>query len=108
MCRRLCELNAAWAFRGLAPLENGAGIHWSEVLQGASGSALRKEFTIIGDAGNTASRVEGLTRDHPQVILVTEELFGQLDPAERDLCTPPGRVRVKGRQEDVGLFGVAA
>ena len=64
MRQRLADLNEAWAGRGIDPLSAGIGLHIGEVVQGAIGSHNRKDFTVIGDAVNTASRVESLTKQY--------------------------------------------
>jgi adenylate cyclase len=49
----------------------GCAVHEGEVMAGEVGSAERCEFTVIGDAVNTAARVEGLNRELGTICLVT-------------------------------------
>ena len=86
--------------------ENGIGIHHGEVLQGSIGSSGRKEFTVIGDNVNLASRVEGLTKNYPFRIIVTKAVVENLTDALRERCEPIEKVRVKGKSEEVELFGI--
>jgi adenylate cyclase len=62
MLVRIARLNTELAAEGLAPLEIGIGIHSGEVLAGYVGSRKRRDFTVIGDPVNTASRLEGMTK----------------------------------------------
>jgi adenylate cyclase len=55
----LDQLNAARRERGLAPMEHGIGLHVGAVQYGNIGAAGRLDFTVIGTAVNTASRLEG-------------------------------------------------
>jgi class 3 adenylate cyclase len=106
MRRRLQALNQSFDGRGIPRLENGVGMDFGEVLQGNIGSARRKDFTVIGDTVNTAARLEGLTKDYPQRILVTREFVQQLPEALRGECRPLGVVQVKGKLEQLEIFGV--
>lgn len=106
MRRSLRQLNAAWTSRGIEPFEHGIGLHFGEVLQGTIGSAARKEFTVIGDAVNTASRLEGLTKEQGFPILVSAAFVQALPRERRAECVRLGPVRLKGKQQEVEVFGV--
>jgi adenylate cyclase len=108
MRRRLAGLNQQWAREGQAPFDNGIGLHLGEVVLGAIGSEERKDFTVIGDAVNTASRVESLTKQYGQPILVTGALFTRLPPDLQALGQSLGSAQVKGRKAALELFGMDA
>lgn len=107
MRRSLQALNAKWNAAGVAAFDNGIGIHYGVVLQGAIGSADRKDFTIIGDTVNTASRVEGLCKEFGRPILLTGAVYGLLSPEGRAKCSPLGESSVKGKLETVEVFSAA-
>jgi class 3 adenylate cyclase len=101
----LLELNGHWARAGVAPFDNGIGLHIGDVIQGPLGSERRKEFTVIGDAVNTASRLESMTKEKGACLLVTRALYERLPPVERAWLTPFGETLVKGKAEVLGLYG---
>jgi adenylate cyclase len=64
MLAALVALNLARAARGLEELRMGIGIHTGEVIAGNIGAVSRRlEFTVIGDAVNTAVRLESATKE---------------------------------------------
>jgi len=102
----LKELNERWKERGLALFDSGIGMHYGEVVQGSIGSKNRKEFTVIGDAVNTASRVEGLAKNYPCKIILTQSLYDILGEGCRSACVHLDRVKVKGKEEELEIYGV--
>jgi class 3 adenylate cyclase len=106
MRAKLAELNADLTASGLAPLENGIGLHYGEVLQGPIGSQERKEFTVIGDAVNVASRLESLTRDSGHRILLSEAVRERLPVALAARTVAVGPTKLKGKQAEVNVFAI--
>ena len=70
MRRALRQLNEKWRGEGRMGLGMGIGINQGEVIVGNVGSQERMDPTVIGDAVNLASRLEGLTRIYDVDILV--------------------------------------
>ncbi len=103
----LAQLNAEWTAAGRPTFDNGVGIHFGDVVQGPLGSPNRKEFTVIGDAVNTASRLEGLCKGHGRPIIVSEAVAERLPAAKRDRCEDLGAVQVKGKAEEIRIHGVS-
>lgn len=60
------------------PLKVGIGIHFGKVILGRMGHAGKRQVTIVGDTVNTASRVEGATKEFGAEILVTESVVAAL------------------------------
>lgn len=72
MRSRLAELNKRRVERGDKEIKIGMGLNSGEAVAGNIGSPSRMEYTVIGDAVNTASRVESLTKEYETDLLVSE------------------------------------
>jgi class 3 adenylate cyclase len=86
-----------------AELEVGIGVNSGRVIAGTVGGGGRVEFTVIGDAVNTASRVEAATRETGDPVLITDSTRALLttDSFELDPCAP---VELKGKRDQVTLW----
>jgi adenylate cyclase len=104
----LRRLDEPFAARGWPALHIGVGINSGTMTVGDMGSKVRKSYTVMGDAVNLGSRLEGITKQYGVGIIVsdaTRELVDDFVYRELD------RVRVKGKDEPVGIFeplGIAA
>ena len=105
MCRNLDALNQDLNSEGLAPLQQGIGLHFGEVIAGNLGSSHRLEYTVIGASVNLASRLESLTRHLPgHSILMSQELRELL--GEDAIVENLGEHTVKGWPKPVVVYSL--
>ena len=101
MSTRLVELNDSLRGELTEPLRIGIGIHAGPAIVGEMGYAGATSITAIGDAVNTASRLEGLTKDFGAELVVSAELL------ERAGLPPHGirreEIDIRGKQERLAV-----
>lgn len=105
MRTRLAALNARWAAEGKLTLAIGIGLNYGEVIVGGLGSEKSKmEITVMGDAVNTASRLEGLTKEYGLDLLIGEGVAQRTSEAFR--LRSVDLVRVKGKKKPTEVMTV--
>jgi len=101
MQKRIRGLDPEFQKRGWPVLAIGVGLNCGEMNVGDMGSRFRRAYTVMGDAVNLGSRLEGLTKEYGVGILVSESMVaGAPGFAYREI----DRVVVKGRTEGVAIF----
>jgi adenylate cyclase len=102
MLAALAEFNHDQATRGQPPIAIGIGLHYGPAVIGYIGSPERNDYSAIGDTVNTASRIEGLTKDAGFPVLLSAAVVAQID--EDETLVPLGFKAVKGRAA-IEVFG---
>jgi len=107
LCRRRLDLlNARWEKEGKPPLRTRFGINTGEVSVGNMGSRERMNYTVLGDAANLASRLEGINKYYGTGVIVGEQTHDVV--AARFVSRPIDIVAVKGKARGVRIFELLA
>lgn len=101
MANAMRDINLEHRAKGLPEIGIGIGLNTGEMCVGDMGSNIRRSYTVIGDAVNLGSRLEGLSKTYGLDIVVSEstrKLAPEFAWQELD------RVRVKGKEQAVAIF----
>lgn len=104
MVEETARLRQEWSLQGKPEIRIGVGVNTGEAVVGNIGSSRVFGYTVIGDAVNLASRLEGKNKDYATEIIVSEttrERMGDDIPAFY-----LDEVRVKGKQQAVKIYQI--
>ena len=102
---RIAAINAERTARGEPVARYGVGMHTGDVVLGSIGLPERSDYTAIGDAVNTASRMESLTKEFGVDSVLSAETAQHLD-GERASLRALGEAQVRGRAAKVSVFTI--
>jgi len=103
MIDRLKKLQAKWAAEGKYVIDIGIGINTGDMVVGNMGAAGKKmDYTVIGDNVNLGARLEGLTRQYNNHIIISEYTYEKVKDVV--VANELGAVTVKGKQFPVVVY----
>ncbi len=104
--RHVASFNAERVHTQEPPLRIGVGLHFGNLMLGTIGEDERLEGTVISDAVNTASRLEGLTKTLGASILVSGPTMQRLRDRGRFAARFLGEVMLRGRSSRIDVFEI--
>jgi adenylate cyclase len=107
MQRRLEDLRRSWDQSGLPMLHCRIGINTGPMIVGNMGSSRILDYTVIGDAVNLASRLEGANKRYGTFLMISEFTRRSLSPGAFRMRVLDV-IKVKGKSEPVKVFEVYA
>ncbi|MFN4150291.1 MAG: response regulator, partial [Candidatus Sericytochromatia bacterium] len=106
MRKVLVEYNAERIANGLLPINTGTGIHFGNLMLGTIGEKKRMDGTVISDAVNLASRLEGLTSRYGSSIIISENVLKSIENPENYHFRFLENTTVKGKNVPVSVYEV--
>lgn len=92
--------------RDYDPIRVGVGIHQGSLMLGTIGESGRMDATVISDAVNLCSRIEGLTKLYGSNILISDYTYQNIAQKDRFHYRHLGRVCVKGKKRSIGIYEI--
>ncbi|MDZ4725892.1 MAG: 7TM diverse intracellular signaling domain-containing protein [Leptospira sp.] len=102
----LSEFNKKRIEAGETEIKIGIGIHYGKVLIGTIGQESRMDGTLIGDTVNTASRLEGKTKEVNSPILLSEVAYEKLSQENKLTLSPLGEMEIRGKEFSMKVYGL--
>jgi class 3 adenylate cyclase len=104
MMENLSKLNEKYHEKFKREIQMGIGINYGEVVVGNVGSADRIRYSLSGDTVNTGKRIESITKDHPNSILISESIYERSKEVIDAKAWEP--ILVKGKKDKVLVYEV--
>ncbi|MCG3155263.1 MAG: hypothetical protein DKINENOH_01865 [bacterium] len=104
MMRRLELLNQKYRDRLGRNTPIGIGINYGEVIAGNLGSEHKIDYALTGDTVNTGKRIETITKDYPNSILISEPVYQKVKDVVQAREFEP--LTVKGKKDPIRVYQI--
>ncbi|HID98792.1 MAG TPA: bacteriohemerythrin [Thiotrichaceae bacterium] len=106
MLQMLDFLNDIQKAKAQAPIKIGIGLNTGKLMLGIIGEENRLQCTVISDAVNLASRLEGTTKTYKNTLIISQNTFNNLRNPQEYAIRFLDKIKVKGRTKRVNIFEV--
>lgn len=106
MQKELNKINVKNLERNKPGIRIGIGINSGNLMLCTLGGAHRIETSVLGDAVNIASRLEGLTKKYGSSILLSDAAFRQLQSPDEYKSRFAGYIKIVGKEKEIGVWEV--
>ena len=106
MQRQVTSFDREQQSQGRHPVAAGIGVHAGNLILGTIGEDRRMETTVISNAVNLASQLEGLTKVYGAKIAISVQALSSLENSHEYQYRFLDRVSVKGKQAPVAVFEI--
>ena len=104
MIEETARIRSRWEVEGKPALRIGIGINTGDAVVGNIGAEKVFGYTVIGDAVNLASRLEGKNKDYGTEIIISEFTLARID--DTFMTVYLDEVKVKGKERAVRIYEV--
>lgn len=102
--QQIARYNHGRRLAGYMPIKIGTGLHRGTLMLGTIGAEDQMQTTVIADAVNLASRIEGMTKTFGVNLLLSGSVVDNLPADHTFRLRPLGAVRAKGKTQTVEIF----
>ncbi len=98
------KIKSEYSLKKIPKTRIGIGLHYDEAVTGNIGSDVRKQYSITGKVVIMASRIEQLNKKYGTSLLISREVYRQLDENTKGNFERLGNAKIKGSKELVSLY----
>jgi len=99
---KIKDLQEEYRQKNLPSIDMGIGLNSGEASVGNMGSTMVRNYTVMGDTVNLASRLEGITKQYGTKVIISHSTYGHVK--DKFTCREVDQVKVKGKLEPVKIY----
>lgn len=100
----ISKMNSEYVNGNIPRTRIGIGLHYDEAITGNIGSSIRKQYSITGKVVIMASRIEQLNKEINSQLLISKEVYNQLNSVTQKEFKEIGASKIKGSTRPVSLY----